>query len=44
MALILIDDKVKAVIELKAPTLTDLGKIETQAFGYKKQPTWLLCM
>lgn len=32
---ILIDDKVKAVIELKGTNTTDLGKIETQAFGYK---------
>lgn len=32
---ILIDDKVKAVIELKGTNITDLGKIETQAFGYK---------
>ena len=32
---ILVDDKVKAVIELKGTNTTDLGKIETQAFGYK---------
>lgn len=32
---ILIDEKVKAVIELKGTNTTDLGKIETQAFGYK---------
>ncbi|WP_264520353.1 BREX-1 system adenine-specific DNA-methyltransferase PglX [Flavobacterium sp. N1994] len=32
---ILIDDKVRAVIELKGTNTTDLGKIETQAFGYK---------
>ena len=32
---ILIADKVKAVIELKGTNTTDLGRIETQAFGYK---------
>lgn len=32
---ILINDKVKAVIELKGTNTTDLNKIETQAFGYK---------
>ncbi|RXR24676.1 Eco57I restriction-modification methylase domain-containing protein [Flavobacterium stagni] len=32
---ILIGDKVRAVIELKGTNTTDLGKIETQAFGYK---------
>jgi type I restriction-modification system DNA methylase subunit len=32
---ILIDDKVRAVIELKGTNTTDLGKIEVQAFGYK---------
>lgn len=32
---IIIADKVKAVIELKGTNTTDLGKIETQAFGYK---------
>lgn len=32
---IVIDDKVRAVIELKGTNTTDLGKIETQAFGYK---------
>jgi hypothetical protein len=32
---ILIDDKVRAVIELKGTNTTDLGKIEAQAFGYK---------
>ena len=32
---IIIDDKVKAVIELKGTNTTDLGKIEAQAFGYK---------
>lgn len=32
---IIINDKVKAVIELKGTNTTDLGKIETQAFGYK---------
>ncbi len=32
---ILINDKVRAVIELKGTNTTDLGKIETQAFGYK---------
>jgi type I restriction-modification system DNA methylase subunit len=36
---IIIDSKVKAVIELKGMDTTDLGKIESQAFGYKnKQP------
>ena len=32
---IIIDNKVKAVIELKGTNTTDLGKIESQAFGYK---------
>jgi len=32
---IVIDAKVLAVIELKGTNTTDLGKIETQAFGYK---------
>lgn len=32
---IIIHDVVKAVIELKGTNTTDLGKIETQAFGYK---------
>lgn len=32
---IIIEDKVKAVIELKGTNTTDLGKIENQAFGYK---------
>ncbi len=32
---IIINDKVIAVIELKSTNTTDLGKIETQAFGYK---------
>lgn len=32
---ILIDDAVKAIIELKGTNTTDLSKIETQAFGYK---------
>ncbi|MFC3563563.1 Eco57I restriction-modification methylase domain-containing protein [Pedobacter jamesrossensis] len=32
---ILVDGKVKAVIELKGTNTTDLGKIEVQAFGYK---------
>jgi len=32
---IIIEDKVKAVIELKGTNTTDLGKIESQAFGYK---------
>ncbi len=32
---IIIDSKVKAVIELKGTNTTDLGKIEAQAFGYK---------
>lgn len=32
---IIIDEKVKAVIELKGTNTTDLGKIEAQAFGYK---------
>lgn len=32
---IIIEEKVKAVIELKGTNTTDLGKIETQAFGYK---------
>jgi type I restriction-modification system DNA methylase subunit len=32
---IIFDDKAIAVIELKGTNTTDLGKIETQAFGYK---------
>lgn len=32
---IIIDEMVKAVIELKGTDTTDLGKIEAQAFGYK---------
>ena len=32
---ILINDQVKAVIELKGTNTTDLNKIEVQAFGYK---------
>jgi type I restriction-modification system DNA methylase subunit len=32
---IIINDVVKAVIELKGTNTTDLGKIEVQAFGYK---------
>jgi type I restriction-modification system DNA methylase subunit len=32
---ILINDKVRAVIELKGTNTTDLNKIEIQAFGYK---------
>lgn len=32
---IVVDDVVKAVIELKGTNTTDLGKIEVQAFGYK---------
>lgn len=32
---IIINEKVKAVIELKGTNTTDLGKIEAQAFGYK---------
>jgi len=32
---ILVNSKVKAVIELKGTSITDLGKIEVQAFGYK---------
>jgi hypothetical protein len=32
---ILINEVVKAVIELKGTNTTDIGKIETQAFGYK---------
>lgn len=32
---IILNDKVKAVIELKGTNTTDLNKIETQAFGYK---------
>jgi len=32
---IVINNKVKAVIELKGTNTTDLGKIEEQAFGYK---------
>jgi hypothetical protein len=32
---ILVNNLVKAVIELKGTDTTDLGKIETQAFGYK---------
>jgi type I restriction-modification system DNA methylase subunit len=32
---IIVQDKVVAVIELKGTNTTDLGKIESQAFGYK---------
>lgn len=32
---IIVNDKVKAVIELKGTNTTDLNKIEVQAFGYK---------
>lgn len=32
---IIINEVVKAVIELKGPDTTDLGKVEAQAFGYK---------
>ena len=32
---IIISNSVKAIIELKGTNTTDLGKIETQAFGYK---------
>jgi len=32
---IIIEDRVLAVIELKGTNTTDLGKIESQAFGYK---------
>lgn len=32
---IIINEEIKAVIELKGTNTTDLGKIETQAFGYK---------
>ncbi len=32
---VIIEGKVTAVIELKGTNTTDLGKIETQAFGYK---------
>jgi type I restriction-modification system DNA methylase subunit len=32
---IIINDLVKAVIELKGTNTTDLGKVEAQAFGYK---------
>jgi len=32
---VIIDGVVKAVIELKGTSITDLGKIEAQAFGYK---------
>ncbi|TYA55290.1 Eco57I restriction-modification methylase domain-containing protein [Formosa maritima] len=32
---IIIQDEVRAVIELKGTNTTDLGKIEAQAFGYK---------
>lgn len=32
---IIVNDSVKAVIELKGTNTTDLGKIESQAFGYK---------
>jgi len=32
---IIIDEVVKAVIELKGTNTTDLAKVETQAFGYK---------
>jgi type I restriction-modification system DNA methylase subunit len=39
---IIINDSVKAVIELKGTNTTDLNKIETQAFGYKNnQPDCL---
>lgn len=41
---ILDGEKVLAVIELKGTSTTDLSKVETQAFGYKKQSTGLqLC-
>ena len=36
---IIIDGKIKAVIELKGTDTSDLGKIETQAFGYKNNQT-----
>jgi hypothetical protein len=36
---IVIDSKIKAVIELKGTDTSDLGKIETQAFGYKNNQT-----
>lgn len=36
---IIINDSVKAVIELKGTNTTDLGKIEAQAFGYKNNQT-----
>jgi type I restriction-modification system DNA methylase subunit/REP element-mobilizing transposase RayT len=32
---IVVNDVVKAVIELKGTSITDLGKVEAQAFGYK---------
>ena len=32
---IIINDKVLAIIELKGTDTTDLGKVESQAFGYK---------
>ncbi|WP_313266943.1 Eco57I restriction-modification methylase domain-containing protein [Epilithonimonas vandammei] len=32
---IIINDKVLSIIELKGTDTTDLGKVETQAFGYK---------
>jgi len=32
---VIINDQVKAVIELKGTDTTDLGKVESQAFGYK---------
>lgn len=32
---IILNDEVKAVIELKGTETTDLGKVEAQAFGYK---------
>lgn len=36
---IIIDEKVRAVVELKGCNTTDLGKVEAQAFGYKnRQP------
>jgi hypothetical protein len=36
---IIINDSVKAVIELKGTNTTDLSKIEAQAFGYKNNQT-----
>ena len=36
---VIIEGNVKAVIELKGTNTTDLGKIETQAFGYKNNQT-----